>query len=113
MQNEIFENILLGLSVAVSPSGLFYCLVGVVLGTITGIIPGIGALAAVSLLFPITFHLAPTEALIMLAGIYYGQPTADRRHQSFSTCPEPHLQLWHVLMAIPWPSKGAVVWRCS
>nr|WP_084657752.1 tripartite tricarboxylate transporter permease [Natronohydrobacter thiooxidans] len=72
MQDQILENILLGLSVAISPSGLFYCLIGVVLGTITGIIPGIGALAAVSLLFPITFHLAPTEALIMLAGIYYG-----------------------------------------
>lgn len=68
----ILDGVILGLSVAFSLENLLYCFAGVLLGTITGIIPGIGALAAVSLLFPITFHLEPTPALIMLAGIFYG-----------------------------------------
>lgn len=65
-------NIALGLNTAFSASNLFYCFVGVFLGTVIGVIPGIGALAAISMLFPITFHLDPTSALIMLAGIWYG-----------------------------------------
>ena len=67
-----FDNIALGLSVAFSWSNLFWCFVGVTLGTFIGVLPGIGALAAVSLLLPVTFHLDPTSALVMLAGVYYG-----------------------------------------
>lgn len=65
-------NIAIGLETALSGSNLFYCFIGVLLGTIIGVIPGIGAIAAISMLFPITFHLDPTSALIMLAGIWYG-----------------------------------------
>ena len=66
------ENILLGLETAFSLYNLFYCFLGVFLGTLLGVIPGIGVLAAISMLFPMTFHLEPTAALIMLAGIWYG-----------------------------------------
>jgi TctA family transporter len=66
------ENLALGLNTAFSLNNLFYCFVGVFLGTLIGVIPGIGALAAISMLFPITFYLEPTAALIMLAGIWYG-----------------------------------------
>lgn len=69
---DLLSNLYLGLSVAFSPENLAYCFAGVFLGTFIGVLPGIGALAAVSLLLPITFHLDPTSALIMLAGIYYG-----------------------------------------
>src|SRR5690554_4741411 len=69
---DLFNNIVLGLETALTASNFFYCFVGVLLGTAFGVLPGIGALTAVSLLFPITYHLAPTAALIMLAGIYYG-----------------------------------------
>jgi TctA family transporter len=68
----LFQNILLGLQVAVSPSNLMYCLLGVFLGQLLGALPGIGSLVAITLLFPVTYHLEPTSALIMLAGIYYG-----------------------------------------
>jgi len=67
-----FDNIALGLSVAFSWSNLFWCFVGVTLGTFIGVLPGIGALAAVSLLLPVTFHLDATSAIVMLAGVYYG-----------------------------------------
>lgn len=66
------SNIMLGLETALSLANLWYCFVGVFLGTLIGVIPGIGALAAMSMLFPITFYLPPTTGLIMLAGIWYG-----------------------------------------
>ncbi|WIY52383.1 tripartite tricarboxylate transporter permease [Devosia sp. YIM 151766] len=65
-------NIMIGLETAFSLSNLFYCFIGVFLGTLIGVIPGIGALAAISMLFPLTLYLDPTAALVMLAGIYYG-----------------------------------------
>lgn len=69
---DIFSNIALGLVTALSVTNLLFCFLGVFLGTLLGVIPGIGVLAAISMLFPITFHLDPTTALIMLAGIWYG-----------------------------------------
>jgi TctA family transporter len=69
---ELAENLGTGLDAALSLNNLFYCFVGVTLGTFLGVLPGVGALVSMSLLFPITFHLQPSEALIMLAGIYYG-----------------------------------------
>ncbi|WP_102960483.1 tripartite tricarboxylate transporter permease [Mangrovicella endophytica] len=69
---DILSNIGLGLATALAPVNLTYCLLGVVLGTVVGMLPGLGALAAISMLLPITFHVEPTTALIMLAGIWYG-----------------------------------------
>lgn len=69
---ELLGNIGLGLTTALSLSNLAYCFLGVFLGTLFGVIPGIGVLAAISMLFPFTFQLEPTTALIMLAGIWYG-----------------------------------------
>jgi len=61
-----------GLLVAVQPINLLLCFVGVVLGTLVGVLPGIGPVVTISLLLPITFGMEPVTALIMLAGIYYG-----------------------------------------
>ncbi|MBS3849778.1 tripartite tricarboxylate transporter permease [Devosia sp. BSSL-BM10] len=69
---DIFANLAIGLQTAFTLTNLLYCFVGVFLGTLIGVIPGIGALAAISMLFPISFHLEPTTALILLAGIWYG-----------------------------------------
>jgi putative tricarboxylic transport membrane protein len=66
------QNMALGFEVALSASALLYCLLGVTVGTFIGVLPGIGPLATIGVLLPITFHLPPTEAIIMLAGIYYG-----------------------------------------
>ena len=68
----LHDNLALGLATAISFNNLLYCVVGVTLGTFIGVIPGFGTLAAMSMLFPITFHLDPTAAVIMLAGIWYG-----------------------------------------
>ncbi|MDP1672989.1 MAG: tripartite tricarboxylate transporter permease [Burkholderiales bacterium] len=69
---ELLDNLMLGFSVAVTPTNLFYCALGVTLGTLIGVLPGIGAVATMGMLLPITFTLPPTSALIMLAGLYYG-----------------------------------------
>jgi TctA family transporter len=68
----LFTNLSLGFGVALSFQNLFYCLMGVVLGTLIGVLPGIGPVATIAMLLPVTFTLNPTSALIMLAGIYYG-----------------------------------------
>jgi len=69
---DLFANLMLGLETALSLQNLTYCLLGVVLGMIFGVIPGIGTLASISMLFPLTFYLEPTTALIMLSGVWYG-----------------------------------------
>src|SRR6201999_416150 len=69
---DLFHNLALGFGVAVSPMNMMLCLIGALVGTLVGVLPGIGTIATVAMLLPITFHLPPTAALIMLAGIYYG-----------------------------------------
>ena len=69
---DLISNLALGLQTAATPANLFYCLVGVFLGTLIGVLPGLGPTATIAMLLPITFVLPPISALIMLAGIYYG-----------------------------------------
>src|SRR3990172_5524458 len=69
---EIFSNLALGFGVALSFQNLLYCFMGVLLGTLIGVLPGIGPVATIAMLLPVTFTLPPVSALIMLAGIYYG-----------------------------------------
>jgi putative tricarboxylic transport membrane protein len=69
---EMAQYVLYGIQVAVQPMNLLYCFVGVFVGTLIGVLPGIGPVGTMSLLLPITFHVSPVGAIIMLAGIYYG-----------------------------------------
>ncbi|MES2946980.1 MAG: tripartite tricarboxylate transporter permease [Pseudomonadota bacterium] len=69
---EIFSNLALGLDTAFTLTNLFYCLVGVFVGTAVGVLPGLGPVATIAMLLPATFGLPPISALIMLSGIYYG-----------------------------------------
>jgi putative tricarboxylic transport membrane protein len=62
----------MGFGVAVSPVNLLYCLIGATVGTLVGVLPGIGPLTTIAMLLPITFKLPALPALIMLSGIYYG-----------------------------------------
>jgi putative tricarboxylic transport membrane protein len=69
---DLLSNLALGFSVAASWQNLFLALVGAMVGTLIGVLPGIGSVATLAMLLPITFGLPPVGALIMLAGIYYG-----------------------------------------
>src|SRR5512136_1419263 len=69
---DFWHNVTLGFSVAGTPFNLLLCLIGVFLGTVIGVLPGIGPMTGVALLIPLTFSLNPTSAIILMAGIYYG-----------------------------------------
>ncbi|WP_199259692.1 tripartite tricarboxylate transporter permease [Paracoccus binzhouensis] len=69
---DLLGNLAMGFSVASSLANLAFCLIGVILGTLIGVLPGIGSTATIAMLLPITFQLEPVSSLIMLAGIYYG-----------------------------------------
>ena len=67
-----YNYILLGLQVGLQPVNILFCFLGVLIGTLVGVLPGLGTVATMALLLPTTFHLPPVTAIIMLSGIYYG-----------------------------------------
>ncbi len=69
---ELFHNLFFGFGVALSVQNLLYCFIGVLVGTLIGVLPGIGPMATIAMLLPLTYNVPPVAALIMLAGIYYG-----------------------------------------
>jgi len=69
---ETLATVAAGFEIAFSLEALLFCFIGVTIGTFVGVLPGVGAMAAVSICLPLTFYLDPTIALIMLAGIFYG-----------------------------------------
>lgn len=69
---DVFANVALGFSVALTPTNLLFCFIGSVVGTLVGVLPGLGPVGAVAFLLSLTFKMQPATAIIMLAGIYYG-----------------------------------------
>jgi putative tricarboxylic transport membrane protein len=69
---DLFANVGLGFSVALTPSNLLFCFLGALVGTLVGVLPGLGPVGAVAFLLSLTFKMEPASAIIMLAGIYYG-----------------------------------------
>jgi putative tricarboxylic transport membrane protein len=69
---DILSGLIQGFAVALQPANLLWCLVGVMLGTVVGVMPGLGPPATIAMLLPLTFLMNPAAAMIMLAGIYYG-----------------------------------------
>jgi len=69
---ELLDNLALGLATAATWQNLLFCLAGVTIGTLVGVLPGISPLTTVAMLLPFTFGLPPASAMIMLAGIFYG-----------------------------------------
>jgi len=68
----MFDNLLLGFSASLTPVNLVYCLAGVTLGTVVGVLPGLGPVSSIALLLPLTYKTELLSAIIMLSGIYYG-----------------------------------------
>lgn len=69
---DILSSLALGFSVSLEPANLAYCFIGVLLGTLVGVLPGLGSAATIALLLPLTYRIPTTSAIIMLAGIWYG-----------------------------------------
>ena len=68
----MLDNLVLGFSTALSVENLLWCFIGVLVGTVIGVLPGLGSTTGVAVLLPLTLSLEPVTGLIMLAGIYYG-----------------------------------------
>lgn len=69
---ESLSLFLYGMGIALQPINILYCFLGALFGTLTGVLPGFGPVAAISLLLPLTYYVPATSAIILLAGIYYG-----------------------------------------
>src|SRR6266511_2475994 len=69
---ELLHNFAVGFGVALTPANLLFAVGGALIGTLIGVLPGIGPIATIAMLLPLTFHLEPPSGLIMLAGIFYG-----------------------------------------
>ncbi len=69
---EFVDNLAIGFGVAMTPANLGFAFLGAMVGTLIGVLPGIGPIATIAMLLPLTFHLEPLSGLIMLAGIFYG-----------------------------------------
>ena len=67
---DVLNQLIFGFGVAASPINLLYCFVGVLVGTLVGVLPGLGPIATISMLLPITFALPADTSILMLAGIY-------------------------------------------
>src|SRR3954447_12200700 len=74
---DVIHNLVFGFEHALTPANLLYCAIGCVVGTTVGLLPGLGPLATISLLLPLTYAIQVDGALIMLAGIYYGAQYGD------------------------------------
>src|SRR3982075_2498030 len=72
MEFDLFHNLATGFGAALSFKNLGFALIGCLLGTLIGVLPGIGPIPTIAMLLPISYGVAPVGALIMLAGIYYG-----------------------------------------
>ena len=69
---QTLQNLAVGFQVVLDPAVLIYAFLGCLIGTVVGVLPGLGPLAGISILLPISFGLPPTTAIVLLGGIYYG-----------------------------------------
>jgi TctA family transporter len=108
---DLLASIGLGLQAALTPVNLFYCAVGVFVGTLIGVLPGLGPVATIAMLLPATFALPPVSALIMLAGIYYGAQYGGSTTAILSTCPGRPRRSSPRSTATGWRGRAAPAWR--
>ena len=70
---DIWGSLAAGFAVALTPTNLMYCFLGSLIGTAIGVLPGLGPPATIALLLPVTYGIPPASAVILLAGIFYGE----------------------------------------
>jgi len=100
---DLLNHVLLGAQVCFTPMNLLFCFVGVLMGTLVGVLPGLGPTAAIAMLLPNTFHVPPVTAIIMLAGIYYGAMYGGSTTSILVTFRAKRPQSSHAWTGTKWP----------
>ena len=102
---DIFAGLISGFQVILQPINLLYCFIGVFLGTLVGVLPGIGPIGAMAILLPSTFGITPVAAVVMLAGIYYGAMYGGSTTSILVNIPGEAASVVTCLMDIKWQEK--------
>jgi putative tricarboxylic transport membrane protein len=102
-----FDQLLNGFAIALSWKGLLYCFIGCLWGTIVGVLPGLGPLAGMTLLLPLTFGLDPAIGIIMLTGIFYGAMYGGSTTSILVRIPGEAASVVTCITATKWRAKGA------
>ncbi|NDZ13648.1 tripartite tricarboxylate transporter permease [Variovorax sp. WS11] len=108
---ELLDHLALGFHAAVTLQNLIYAFVGCLLGTLIGVLPGIGPVPTIAMLLPVTYALPPVAALIMLAGIYYGSQYGGSTTAILVNLPGESSSVVTVIDGHRWPSEGGRVLR--
>src|SRR5258708_10962534 len=97
-----------GFGVALEPHNLLWCFVGVLIGNMVGVLPGMGPLATISILLPLTFGMKPVAAILMIAGVYYGAQYGGGGSSLplHLPCPPPHPGPRPERLPTPPPGQG-------
>lgn len=103
---DVFADLIYGFSVALSPVNLLYLAIGVLVGMVVGVMPGLGASAGIAILLPLTFSMDPTSAIVMLAAIYYGAMFGGTITSVLINTPGSPRPSQAPSMDTRWPSKG-------
>ena len=110
---EIFNNLMLGFSIAFALDNLMWAAFGVFMGNLIGVLPGMGVLAAISILLPLTYTMTPTAALVMLSGIYYGSQYGGGITSIMLNLPGTARTRSPAWTAIRWRATARPARRCS
>src|SRR6266446_4602722 len=98
------ENLLLGFQIALQPHNLLLAVIGIALGTIIGVLPGLGGANGVAILLPLTFSMPPTSAIILLTSLYWGALFGAPSRPSCSTSRASPGRWLPRSTAFPWPA---------
>ena len=101
-----FENLLLGFQVALTPYNLFIAVVGITLGTVIGVLPGLGGANGVAILLPLTFSMEPTSAIILLTSLYWGALFGGAITSILFNIPGEPWSVATTFDGYPWPGAG-------
>ena len=103
---DVLHSLMLGFSVALTPTNIFYAFFGCIVGTLIGVLPGIGPLCTIALILPTTFSMNPTSAMIMMCAVYYGAQYGGSTTSILINVPGESASVMTTWTGIRWHGQG-------
>ena len=107
---DVLHSLMLGFSVALTPTNIFYAFFGCIVGTLIGVLPGIGPLCTIALILPTTFSMNPTSAMIMMCAVYYGAQYGGSTTSILINVPGESASVMTCWTDIRWRGTGGQAW---